>query len=390
MQLACIHQHRTGSPMVFMQTIDLTGAIELSQGIAADGCIAGLIVGPFCFSRRHSRGPAIHLRLDTFAQVKCQQAFYVSGIDQGSREVTMVDVAAGIDSDRTLIMLEGDAVFTSSADDASSCRLNIAQGDGVVRVFEDLLRMVQQLQGFFGVASLKDEPRLLDLNHCRQFVGPHSFSPVARLHYVLEGFAVFTLLAMSSSLPKVGEDNQVFVGQFPLCFEDELQQFDRSISVLPHERPKCFRKPKIEIIAQWHPGPHGGGEPSQQGFDAFSVAMSNVQPLGRPQSYRRTGALNVRIGPAGPGLLQEPNSISDAALLERLVQLFQEMDRQDHTAKILVPVIRNGRGLLSALGNDPLFTSYSTARGADAQGQRQSPGSGYQVHAPIGCSSDSD
>jgi hypothetical protein len=67
MQLASVYQDRTGSPMVFMETVDLTGAIKLSQGIATDGCIAGLIVGPFCFSPRHSRASVIGLGLDTFA-----------------------------------------------------------------------------------------------------------------------------------------------------------------------------------------------------------------------------------------------------------------------------------------------------------------------------------
>src|SRR5271156_3643858 len=155
---------------------------------------------------------------------------------------------------------------------------------------------------------------------------------MARLYDVLERLAVFTLLTMRSSLPKMSEDDEVLVGQFPLCLEDELQQLNRSISILPHQRPKCFGKPKVEIIAQWHPGPHRGREPSQQRFDVFPVAMANVQPLGGPQGNCRTGALDIGIGPAGPGALQQTNSISNAALLQRLVQLFQEMDRQDHTA----------------------------------------------------------
>src|ERR1700751_138296 len=114
--------------------------------------------------------------------MKCQQALDVSRIDQGSRQVAMVDVAASINGDRTLIVFEGDAVFTGSADDASTCRLDIAQGYVIVRVFEDLFRMIQQLQSFFGVALLKDEPRLLYLNHSRKFFGPHGFGPVACLY----------------------------------------------------------------------------------------------------------------------------------------------------------------------------------------------------------------
>jgi hypothetical protein len=63
--------------------------------------------------------------------------------------------------------------------------------------------------------------------------------------------------------------------------------------------------------------------------------MANIQPLGSPQSDRGTAALDIGIGPAGTGVLQQTNSITNATLLERLVQLLQEMDRQDHTAKIL-------------------------------------------------------
>src|SRR5882757_10715427 len=118
----------------------------------------------------------------------------------------MVGVTASVNRDRTLIVFEGDAVFAGSADDASACRLDIAQGYGVVRVFENLFRMTQQLQGFFGVALLEDEPSFLDLNHRRQFFGPHGFGPVARLDHVLERLAVFTLLTMRSSLPKMSQD----------------------------------------------------------------------------------------------------------------------------------------------------------------------------------------
>src|ERR1700692_593657 len=144
--------------------------------------------------------------------MKCQQALDVSGIDQGSRQVAMVNVAASINGDRTLIVFECDTVFTGSSDDASARRLDIAQGDGVVRVFEDLFRMTQQLQSFFGVALLKNEPRLLYLNHSRQFFGPQGFGPVACLDNVLERLTVFTLLTMRSSLPKMGEDNKVLIG----------------------------------------------------------------------------------------------------------------------------------------------------------------------------------
>src|SRR5882757_5071159 len=100
--------------------------------------------------------------------MKCQQTLHISRVDQGSRQVAMVDVASSVNGDRPLIVFEGDAVFTGSADNASACRLDIAQGDGIVRVFEDLFRMTQQLQSFFGVALLKDEPRLLDFNHGRK------------------------------------------------------------------------------------------------------------------------------------------------------------------------------------------------------------------------------
>jgi hypothetical protein len=34
-------------------------------------------------------------------------------------------------------------------------------------------------------------------------------------------------------------------------------------------------------------------------------------------------------------MLDQTNSITDATLLERLIQLLVEVDRQDHTAKIL-------------------------------------------------------
>src|SRR5271163_4276419 len=97
--------------------------------------------------------------------MKCQQTLHVRRIDQGARQVAMVDVAASINGDRTLVVFERDAVFARSPDDAPACRLDIAQGYVVVRLLEDLLRMTQQLQSLFGVALLKDEPRLLDLNH---------------------------------------------------------------------------------------------------------------------------------------------------------------------------------------------------------------------------------
>jgi hypothetical protein len=57
--------------------------------------------------------------------------------------------------------------------------------------------------------------------------------------------------------------------------------------------------------------------------------------LGSPQGDRGTSALDIGIGPAGPGMLDQTNSITDATLLERLIQLLKEVDRQDHTAKIL-------------------------------------------------------
>src|ERR1700730_1976100 len=148
--------------------------------------------------------------------MKCQQALDVSRINQGSRQVAMVDVPASINGDGTLVVFERDAVFTGSADDASARRLTIAQGDGIVRVFEDLFRMAQQLQSLFGVALLKDEPRFLYLDHGRQFFGPDGFGPVTRLDHVLECFAVFTFLTMRSSLPEMGEDNKTLVGQFSL------------------------------------------------------------------------------------------------------------------------------------------------------------------------------
>jgi hypothetical protein len=63
--------------------------------------------------------------------------------------------------------------------------------------------------------------------------------------------------------------------------------------------------------------------------------MANVQPLGSPQGDRGAPTLDIGIGPARPGVLQQTDPITNTPLLERLVQLFQEMDRQDHTAKIL-------------------------------------------------------
>ena len=60
-------------------------------------------------------------------------------------------------------------------------------------------------------------------------------------------------------------------------------------------------------------------------FHALPVAMPNIQPLRRTQSDRRTTALDVGIRPAGPGLLQQANSLTDAPFLECFVQLFQKV-----------------------------------------------------------------
>src|SRR5580692_1926851 len=121
----------------------------------------------------------------------------------------MVDVAPGINRDRAFIVLESNTVFTCSADDAPTCRLDIAQGYGIVCVLQTLFRMAQQLQGLFGISLLKDEPRLLHLYYGSQFIGPHGFGSMSRLNHMFKRLAVFTFFPMCSALPEIGQDDKV-------------------------------------------------------------------------------------------------------------------------------------------------------------------------------------
>jgi hypothetical protein len=269
---AGVYEDRAGAALMMMHGVDLAGAGEEAEAFVGELEVADI-----------QRAGCV-LAVEGGSEFESEEAFDVGGIDHGAGEVGVVAKAVLVDGNGFFEVGEGVRIVAGAANETAAGGLDVTEGEGVADGLEFEFGFVKEFERAGGFSVLEDEPALVDLSDGDELGALERLGAVACGENVERGVGVVALLALSSSLPEICEEDEEWrkdVGSGEGAFEVD----EGLLEVFGGEAVEGGEKLEANDVDEWKIG-RSSGKLRQYVFQEVEIAIAKIDPLGQGQGER--------------------------------------------------------------------------------------------------------